>query len=424
VQKTLTEIFLEVARHIDGATLVERAVRTAPDAIGKAPVHVLAIGKVAFPMFDGLRRGMGDDRLASGLLVAPETRFPSEPRLPADFTAMVSDHPDPSVRSEAAGRAALDFVAALGARDRLVVLISGGGSSAVALPDGELSLEDKRDTAKAVARSGVGIAALNAVRKHLSAIKGGKLALSTQAPTLVLALSDVIGNDPGTIGSGPFSPDRSTFAEALALVEPLEHEVPMRALDHLRRGSRGEIAETPKPGDARLAHVDYRIVAGPERVADEARRVVQDERQVAFLSSNIEKPVPELALAYGERARREVLAGGSPRVLVGHGEPTIVVSGNGKGGRATHLALMVAREISGLAKVAFLAAGTDDRDGSSDASGAVVDGDTWARAEARGLDPSGALLRFDSGTTLAALGCLVRGPQTSNLLDLHLFAIG
>jgi hydroxypyruvate reductase len=423
--ETLTAIFLEVARRVDGATLVQRALVAEPETLGHGPLHVLAFGKVAFPMFDGLRRAVGDDRLAGALLVAPQTRFPSEPRLPSNFTALASDHPDPSERSVTAGRAARDFVAALSPSARLVVLISGGGSSALALPAGDLSLEDKRGAAKAVARAGASIAELNAVRKHLSAIKGGQLALLTRAPTVVLALSDVVGNDPGTIASGPFSPDPSTFEKALAVVEPLAGQIPAWALDHLHRGAAGELGETPKPGDPRLAHVDYRVLAGPERVADEARRIVASERRTAgALSSNTERSVPDLAKAYGERARLEVATGGPPRVLVGNGEPTIVVAGQGRGGRATHLALMMAREISGLADVAFLAAGTDDRDGSSDASGAVVDGATWERAESRGLDPSGALSRCDSETPLAALGCLVRGPGTSNLLDLHLLAIG
>jgi hydroxypyruvate reductase len=425
VPKTLAEIFLEVARKVDGSTLVEQALAAEPAWLGQGPLHVLAFGKVAFPMFDGLQRAMGDDRLAGGLLVAPETRFPVDPRLPANVTGLVSDHPDPSERSVTAGRAARDFVAALSPSDRLIVLISGGGSSALALPAGDLSLEDKRGAAKAVARAGASIAELNAVRKHLSAIKGGQLALLTRAPTTVLALSDVVGNDPGTIASGPFSPDPSTFEKALALVQPLAGQIPAWALDHLRRGAAGELGETPKPGDPRLAHVDYRILAGPERVADEARRIVESERREAsVLSTNTERSVPDLALAYGERARREIAAGGSPRVLIGNGEPTIVVTGQGRGGRATHLALMMAREISGLDGVAFLAAGTDDRDGSSDASGAVVDGATWERAKSSDLDPEGALSRCDSETPLKALGCLVRGPGTSNLLDLHLLAIG
>jgi glycerate 2-kinase len=142
------------------------------------------------------------------------------------------------------------------------------------------------------------------------------------------------------------------------------------------------------------------------------------------LASNTEAEVQALALGYGQRAREQAAAAGPPRLLVGNGEPTIVVQGTGRGGRATHLALLVAREIAGLEGVAFLAAGTDDRDGNTSASGAVVDGQTWPRAVAAGLDPEAALRACNSADPLQTLSCLVRGPGTSNLLDLHLLAVG
>jgi glycerate 2-kinase len=424
MHRTPTEIFLEVARRIDGAVLVQRAVEGDPASLGVGGMHVLSVGKVAFPMFDGLLRAVGATRLAGGLVVAPDTCFRAHAQLPRGVTALASDHPDPSLRSVAAGRAARDFVAALSPEDRLVALISGGGSAAIALPAGELSLADKQAATKAVARAGATIGELNTVRKHLSGIKGGQLALATRAPTVVLGLSDVVGNDPGTIASGPFSPDPTTFAEALALTERFAPTAPKLALQHLRHGAAGDLPETPKPGDPRLGHVDYRILAGPELVAEEAWHIVESERcGIGLLWRNTERPVSHLASACGDRARREAGARGPRRVLIGNGEPTLLVSGDGRGGRATHLALMVAREIAGLPKVTFLAAGTDDRDGSSDASGAAVDGTTWSRAEAAGLDPKGALERCDSETPLKALGCLIRGPGTSNLLDLHLLAI-
>jgi glycerate 2-kinase len=275
-----------------------------------------------------------------------------------------------------------------------------------------------------VARSGASIAELNAVRKHLSAIKGGRLGLATHAQTTVLALSDVVGSDPGVIASGPFSPDPTTFAQALALVERLAPTAPKEVLAHLRRGAAGGLAETPKPGDPRLGHIEYTLVAGPERVPAEAKRIVEAQGVLAStLSRDTEASVEDLATDYGGLARREQQAGGPPRVLIGNGEPTIVVRGGGRGGRATHLALLMARAIAGMPHVAFLAAGTDDRDGSSDASGAIVDGSTWERAQSQGLDPAGALDRCDSEAPLKALGGLVRGPGTSNLLDLHLLAI-
>jgi hydroxypyruvate reductase len=159
-------------------------------------------------------------------------------------------------------------------------------------------------------------------------------------------------------------------------------------------------------------------------VLAEARRRVEASGVAAdTLATHTEESVPVLADAYAARARQELASGGAPRVLVGNGEPRIVVTGNGRGGRSTHLALLLARAIAGLSGVSFLAAGTDRRDGSADASGAVVDGATWGRALAAGLDPQGALDGCDSATPLDALGCLVRGPGRSNLLDLHLLQI-
>ncbi len=410
----LTEIFLEVARKVDGAALI--------GPVAPGPMHVLAVGKVSFPMFEGLIARVGADAVTEALLIAPRSRFPEEPRLPKSARALVSDHPEPSERSVAAGVAARAFVERLGPGQRLLVLLSGGGSSLMTAPADGLTLADKRVTVKAVARAGATIAELNAVRKHLSAVKGGRLALATRAPTQVLALSDVVGNEPGTIASGPFSPDPTTFAEALALVDRLAPDAPARA--HLQRGAAGAIPETPKPGDARLAHVEYEIIAGPERVTEEARhRVLAAGLTAGVLSMNTEEDVPSLAAAYVERALHEADGGGPDRVLVGNGEPSIVVTGDGRGGRATHLALLVARGIAGRTGLSFLAAGTDDRDGNSGASGAVVDGTTWQRAVDAGLDPAGALERCDSARPLDALGCLVRGPGTSNLLDLHLLAV-
>jgi len=191
-------------------------------------------------------------------------------------------------------------------------------------------------------------------------------------------------------------------------------------------GAAGHAPETPKPGDRRLAHVRYEILAGPERVPAEARALVEAQGWTAgLLSRDTEARVEALAEGYGERARHEAGAGGRTRVFIGNGEPSVVLSGDGpgRGGRATHLALACARELAGLDGVAFLAAGTDDRDGNTDVSGAVVDGRTWPDAVAAGLDPAAALAAFDSERPLRALGCLVRGPGTSNLLDLHLLAV-
>lgn len=425
-RKLSLAIFQEVAAHVDGAALVRAA--THGDKMAAA-THVLAVGKVAFPML----MGVGADQPAGSkprptLAIAPAPRVPAE--IPLGVTVAPADHPTPTARSVAAGEAALAFVRALTPQDRLLVLLSGGSSALMCLPAPGLTLDDKRAATGAVMRGGAAIGALNAVRKHLSAIKGGRLALESRAPVTVLALSDVIGGEPATIGSGPFSPDPTTYADALLAVVQTGAKIPDVARTHLERGFRGELPESPKPGDPRLAHVTWTAIAGPDRVPAEAKRAAEARGlATAVLSRDAEEDVDALATAYLDRAMHEATHDGPARVLIGNGEPTIKVGeGAGKGGRSTHLALAVARGLAQLpadrrAGIAFLAAGTDDRDGDTPVSGGLVDGTTWGRIAEAGLDPQRALETWDSYTALAAVGATVTGPGTSNVLDLHLLVV-
>ena len=456
----VARVLARVTTRIDGGRLVADAATT--DPVFATATDVLAVGKAALSMLRGLPAALEPGR--SVLAVAPPSLPPSLPGpvLPAVSVAVAgidlvtADHPRPTTRSVAAAAAALAFVRAVGGRrDRiapagagrgdassrapaqLLVLLSGGASSLLCAPAGAIAWTDKRDAIEAVARAGATIRELNVVRKHLSAIKGGQLALVTRAPIVARALSDVIGDDPATIGSGPFTADPSTFAEALAIVDRLGAPVPAVVRAHLRRGTRGERPETPKPGDAALDHVAYQVLAGPARVIAEARLAVAVEgleRPPGALPINSEDTVDALAAAILARARPTAGVDTAPRVFIGNGEPRVVLPAAdeaatahraGRGGRATHLALAVARGLGLLpeairARAVFLASGTDDRDGDTDVSGAIVDGTTWHRARALGLDPEQALRRFDSLSVLAATGDTIRGPGTSNLLDLHL----
>jgi glycerate 2-kinase len=426
-RKLSLEIFLQVAAHVDGEALVRAATQ---EQVVAAATHVLACGKVAFPMLSGTQAnpGAGGGRARPTLAIAPGARVPTE--IPVGVQVCPADHPQPTARSVAAGLAALAFVRGLAPGDRLLVLLSGGASSLLCAPAQGLTLEDKRAATGAVSRGGAPIGALNAVRKHLSAIKGGRLALESRAPVTVLAMSDVIGGEPATIGSGPFSPDPTTYADALAAVAQAQAVLPDVARQHLERGRRGELPETPKPGDPRLGHVSWTAIAGPDRVPEEARRAAEARGlRAGVLSRDAEEDVDKLAAVYLGRAAHEAGAGGLARVLIGNGEPTIRVGADaGKGGRSTHLALAMARGLKDLplamrGRVAFLAAGTDDRDGDTPVSGGLVDGTTWARITAAGVDPQRALDRWDSYTALEAVGDTVTGPGTSNLLDLHLLLV-
>jgi glycerate 2-kinase len=427
LQRLLADVFAATTARLDGESLVRRAVGEQPSLADAS--HVLAVGKVALPMWRGLS-ARGDSGAAVAVVPAP--LVPAEP-VPG-LRVLPADHPQPTERSVAAARAVAAFVASVhGDGARLLVLLSGGSSSLMCAPADGLSLADKRAAVAAVAAAGATIAELNTVRKHLSAIKGGRLGAVARVPVDVLALSDVIGDDAAVIGSGPFSPDPSTFAAAQAVIARLGAKVPAAVEAHLAAGARGAVEETPKPGDARLARVRYRIIAGPDHARAEARRQVEAAGfaagEIGDLPANTEMSVEALAAVVVETARAALgAAPARPRVFVGNGEPTIKVAGDGRGGRATHLGLLVARGLATLpapdrARVAFLAGGTDDRDGNSDVSGALVDGNSWVRAVDSGLDPQRALDRCDSATLLATLGATIRGPGTSNMLDLHLLAV-
>ncbi len=428
----LREIYAEVTGACDGGALVKAAlVSDRPAGLSdEGPLAVLALGKAATAMWSGLAGTLPAfaDRLVAGLVITTAARAPAAGSLGPRTAIVIGEHPHPGQGSIAAGRAALRFVAG---QVPLVVLLSGGGSSLCCLPASGIDLADKRAAAAAVAAAGAPIHELNSLRKHLSAVKGGRLALACPAPVLVLALSDVLGNDLGTIASGPFASDATSFADALEVLDaraPVGHD---RVRAHLAAGVRGEHPETPKPAKAGqldpLAHVTQRIVGDPATVVTAARRAGHARSLKAeVVEPDTSLPVEALAARYGAHARS--IATRPNVIAIGNGEPTIDLGRStaapgaaGRGGRATHLALLVARHITGL-PVAFLAAGTDDRDGSADATGAVVDGQTWPRALAAGLDPDAALARCDSASLLARLGSLVQGPGTSNLLDLHLMS--
>jgi glycerate 2-kinase len=414
--RQLVSIFEDVARACDGQHLVARAMRAAPPVLPEGvPLHVLALGKVAGPMLAGLRAVVPPQALGHGLVITTAARAPAS--LPPGFRLLAGDHPRPGPASLAAGQAVQAFVGALPPAHTLLVLLSGGGSALACLPAAGLSLADKATVTAAVMAAGASVHELNAVRKHLSAIKGGRLGASAHGPVLVLALSDVVGDDPGTIASGPFSCDATSFGDALAIVRRLGGPVPPAVLAHLEAGAAGKHPETPKSAGGGLRHVDYRVIAGPEHVVDAVVAAAGARGLTpAVLLRNTEEDVARVAAAFVRQA-----ATAQPgRLSIVNGEPSITVpAGAGTGGRATHLALLVARAIAG-SPLAFLAAGTDDRDGCGDASGAVVDGTTWPAALAAGLDPAGALAAFDSATLLGKLGALVRGPGTSNLLDVAL----
>ena len=315
--------------------LVARALATPPAPLGEGPgaLRVVAAGKAARAMARAFTAWAGP-RCAGGLVVAPPGGPGARP-VPG-LEEIVASHPAPDGRSEDAGRRALALArAAAAAGDTLVVLLSGGASSLMALAAPGLALEDKSEASRALMHAGAAIDELNAVRKHLSAIKGGRLAAAAGA-TVTLAISDVVApvaDDPCVIGSGPTVPDPTTFADALAALDrfALRGRVPPAVVALLERGAGGEVEETIKAGDARLARASFHVIGSRLDALAGAR-----ERAAALGYTVVEVPEPLVGEAReaGARLARRAAAAGAPRVCVlAAGETTVRVRGRGRGGR-------------------------------------------------------------------------------------------
>lgn len=330
-------------------------------------------------------------------------------------------HPLPDASGEAAAAAILQRVSKLRPDDRVLALISGGGSALLAAPAAGIRLQDKQALTAALLRSGASIHEMNCVRKHLSAIKGGRLAAAAwPASTLTLAISDVAGDDPEVIASGPTVGDPSTCAEALAVLERYAMTVPTRLRARLENGE----LETPKPGDPRLANSEFRLVASPA-MALAAAAVAARAAGVTplILGDEIEGEAREVARALAGIARscaRHGTPATPPCVLLSGGEATVTLRGKGRGGRNSELMLALAIALQGQQRIHALAADTDGIDGSEDNAGAVIGPHTLPRAAALGLDARAALLDNDAYGFFSAIdGLLVTGPTLTNVNDFH-----
>ncbi|MFZ1964888.1 MAG: glycerate kinase [Roseiarcus sp.] len=334
-------------------------------------------------------------------------------------------HPVPDAAGEQAALRILQRVRNLAADDLVLCLISGGGSALLAAPAPGLTLDDKRAINRALLKSGADIAEMNGVRKHLSAIKGGRLALAAAPARVVgLVISDVPGDDLAVIASGPTVPDPSTSAEALATLRRYAIDAPARVLAHLESAA----SETPKPGDPRFAAVSNILIATPQmslRAAAEAARAAGVAP--VLLGDAIEGEAREVGKVFAGVARSAARHGEPARppcVLLSGGETTVTVRGKGKGGRNAEFLLGLALALDGAPRIYALAGDTDGVDGSEDNAGAYVAPDTLARAAALGLRARGRLADNDAYSFFEALGDLVvTGPTLTNVNDFRAILI-
>lgn len=335
-------------------------------------------------------------------------------------------HPVPDENGVAATKELLQLVSSATAQDLVLFLLSGGASALLTdLPD-ESTLSDMQQLSQLLLKSGADIHEMNVIRKHLSIVKGGQLALAAYpAPICSIILSDVVGDDLSVIGSGPTVPDPSTFGDALTLLERhgILQQVPRHLLTYLERGNSGAIVETPKPGDARFAHV-YNVLAGSNQVALTA--AATQARAMGYHAEILSSTATGEAHALAEQLVQTAAAyqGPLPACLLMGGESTVQVKGNGTGGRNQHLALAAGITLPANAPFVILSAGTDGTDGPTDAAGAVVTAHLMADAAHKGLDAAAYLEDNDAYHFFAAAGGLIKtGPTQTNVMDLMLVLI-
>ena len=414
---------------VDPERLVRDFLEAHPESIPTdISVRSAAIGKAASAMTSGARQALGD-RLEGGVLVVPRGEV-TQPI--SGFQVIEGGHPIPDGGSVAGGDAIRRLAGGLGPDELLLCLISGGGSALMTLPPEGISLAELQDTTNRLLRAGASIRDLNAVRKHLDLLKGGRLAATASpTPLLALVLSDVVGDPLDVIASGPVSPDQTTFGDAIAVLERFGvwQDSSSSIRDLLRRGVRGEAAESPDAGDPCFTNTVVQVIGNNRLAAETALSEATAQGYntmllTTFLSGEAREVGSTLA-AIG----LEMLQTGKPlpppACLVAAGETTVTVRGAGLGGRNQEVALGAARVLDGSDNVLVASIGTDGIDGPTDAAGAMATGNTLARARQLGLDAEKALADNDTYPFFRTLeDLIVTGPTGTNVMDIQIVLAG
>jgi glycerate 2-kinase len=422
LRKQALAIFKAALRAADPGDAVARHLER-EDLTRYRHIYVVGAGKAGVSMARAAERVLGR-RIARGLLNVKYGHTAKLRRVELNECG----HPVPDRNGVEGARRIAEIAASAGAEDLVLCLISGGASALLPLPADPVTLDEKQETTKLLLACGADIHEINAVRKHISRIKGGQLArLASPATVLSLLLSDVIGDDLDVIGSGPTAPDASTFARARDILGKygIFDRVPTAVRERIERGVRGEIPETPKPHDPVFARV-RNLVVGSNRLA--VSQAFAAARELGFralvLSTFVEGETREVARMHAAIAK-EIVASGRPlkppACVITGGETTVTLRGEGLGGRNQEFVLAAAIDIAGLRNVVILSAGTDGSDGPTDAAGAIADGRTLAR------NPRAPefLARNDSYHYFERLGDLiVTGPTHTNVMDVRLILVG
>ena len=379
-------------------------------------------GKASAHMAKTLEEVLGE-YLESGIVIVKDGYD-----IPTQTIRVVeANHPIPDSRGSTATKQILNIAKGLTKKDLLIVLLSGGASSLLCAPALGLTLQDKRRTTNLLLRCGATIHELNTVRKHLSSVKGGLLAQSTSAKVLTLMISDVLGDDQPTIGSGPTIPDPTTFTEAKEILENYQiwKDTPPRIQNHLKRGICGSVPETWK-SKARSPSRSHSTILANNQTA--IKGMAQEAKRLGLRPYVLEDPLQgeakDLGVILGAMAKdiREFdNPVRPPACLIVGGEPTVTVTGKGKGGRAQECVLAASQELSGLTNVVVAGFGTDGTDGSTEVAGAMVDGKTVHRAKKKRISIEKSLERHDSYTFFKKVGGhIITGPTRTNVNDIYI----
>jgi glycerate 2-kinase len=389
-------------------------------------ISVIGAGKASAAMARGVEEILAD-KVNSGTVI---TKYGHAVNL-KKVGVVEAGHPVPDEAGYRGAKKIVQFLESMDEKDLVFFLISGGGSALLPYPCEGLTLKDKQHVTKILLAVGANIHEINTLRKHLSQVKGGRLAKIAHPATLIsLVLSDVIGDDLDSIASGPTVPDHSTFADCLDILSKYQitDKLPPIIVDLFNKGIRGEIEETPKPGDP-VFEQTQNLIIGSNIIAVETakKKAVELGYDTLILSTFIEGETRDVARVHAAIAK-EILSSGNPinrpACVLSGGETTVTIRGKGKGGRNQEFSLAAAMDIDGTGNIVVLSAGTDGTDGPTDATGAIADGATVSRARELGMDPSHYLRENDSYHFFEALDDLIiTGPTYTNVMDLRIMLV-
>ncbi len=414
MREVAEEIWHQAIEAVEPGRLVRAHLANNPIPDGR--VAVFAVGKAALPMARAAVAELGD-RLAGGVVVTNQ-----KGQLPP-LKVCHSAHPIPDARSLAAADTMLEQLARLEC-DRVLFLLSGGASALLERPASGITLEQMQQSVQALLACGAPIEAINCVRKHLSQIKGGRLAQAIATPTDVLVMSDVIGDDLEAIGSAPLYFDRSSFQDAVAVIQRYGAHLPEAALNHLQKGARGELEETPK---APLEHIRHHLIGTNQIALKAATQAAQNAGfRPLILTDRLEAEAVEAGrvLASIAKGAQSGLMGAVPLALIVGGECTVTLKGEGRGGRNQEMALGALMALGDQEGIALAFGGSDGIDGRSHAAGAAVDSAIFQAAQNKGLDAA-RFLKENNTTAFfeASGGLIVTGPSGTNVMDVGIILI-